>query len=318
MSIDLRKLRAFAAIAEEKHITRAADRLGMAQPPLSRLLRDLEAEFGAQLAIRLPRGVELTEAGQKLHAEALEVLQRAAAIGEAVRRAAHGEEGRLSVGFTPSSAFHPFVLAAIRNFRTAAPGISVALEEAGTGELAEALQQNRLDAAFVRTPVDAVAGLAAHTLLTEPMVAAIPASRPAAHPATRALAIGALADEDFVLYRRPTGPGLYDAIVSACHRAGFSPRVIQEAPRLTSTLSLVAAGLGVSFVPASMQSLAMEGVFYRPLTRASGLTAPLFLASRREKPSPALARFCKQVAAARPGPAANDAAAWRKPLSKRI
>ncbi|MGO4328699.1 LysR family transcriptional regulator [Cupriavidus sp. 2TAF22] len=288
--IELRRLRAFVVLAEEGHVTRAAERLGMQQPPLTRLLRGLEEELGVVLMRRLPRGVRPTEAGLALLEEARAVLARAAGVADAVRRAAAGEQGRLAVGFTSSAALHPFVPAALRRFREAVPGVAVTLEEAGTSELVDALLHERLDAAFVRSPVGSTAGLLLDAVLEEPMLAALPAAHPLAADATP-LPLAALAHEPFILYRRPAGPGLYDAILGACREAGFSPLVAQEAPRLPATLSLVAAGLGVSVVPASMRRLGGEDIVYRALADHPPLSAPLHLAMRDDGLCAAAARF---------------------------
>jgi DNA-binding transcriptional LysR family regulator len=291
--IELRRLRAFLVVAEEGHITRAAEQLGMQQPPLTRLLRALEQELGVQLLQRLARGVRPTEAGQLLMEEARAVLKRAAELENAVRLAARGEAGRLAVGFTPSAALHPFVPEVLRSFREQAPGVRMELDEAGTTELVDGLVNGRLDAAFVRSPLGDMPGLLVQPVLEEPMVAALPAGhRLAANADDRgALPLRAMAAEAFILYRRPAGPGLYDAILAACHAAGFSPVVVQEAPRLPSTLSLVAAGFGISLVPASMRRLAVSAVTYRELCGCPGLSAPLHLALRRNRLSATVARF---------------------------
>jgi DNA-binding transcriptional LysR family regulator len=289
--IELRRLRAFVAVAEEGHITRAAERLGMQQPPLTRLLHGLEKELGVLLMHRLPRGVRPTEAGKALLAEARAVLARAEGLNDAVRRAARGEQGRLAIGFTSSAALHPFVPAALRSFREALPGVSIVLEEAGTGELVDALLHERLDAAFVRSPVATMLNLLVDPVLDEPMIAALPVGHPIATNTGSPLPLADLAAEEFVLYRRPAGPGLYDAILAACRTAGFSPIIAQEAPRLPATLSLVAAGLGVSIVPASMRRLGGENIAYRRLAGCPGLSAPLHLAMRRAVLPPAVARF---------------------------
>jgi DNA-binding transcriptional LysR family regulator len=279
--LDLRRLHAFVVLVEEGHVTRAAQRLGMQQPPLTRLLRGLEDELGVRLMDRLPRGVRATEAGKALAEEARAVLARAAGVAEVVRRAARGERGRLVIGFTSSAVLHPFVPDVLRRFRAALPGVSVALEEAGTGELVDALLGERLDAAFVRSQPASMADLVIDPILDEPMLAALPAGHPLAAEATVPLPLARLAGEAFILYRRPAGPGLHDAILAACRAAGFNPTVAQEAPRLPATLSLVAADLGVSIVPASMHPLGGPGVVYRPLTDCPGLSAPLHLAVRR-------------------------------------
>lgn len=287
--IELRRLRAFVALAEEGHVTRAAERLGMQQPPLTRLLRGLETELGVLLMHRMPRGVRPTEAGKALLAEAREILARAGQLPGIVARAERGEQGSLSVGFTSSAAFHEVVPATLRRFRERFPGVAVTLEEAGTAELVEGVIQERLDAAFVRSSVAHVADLDIQAVVDEPMLVALPAGHPLAR--SESIALANLAGAAMILYRRSSGPGLYDAIVAACRGQGFSPVVAQEAPRLPATLSLVAAGLGITIVPASMQRLGGAGVVYRALNGAEGLTAPIHLASRRARPSPALLQF---------------------------
>ena len=290
--MELRHLRYFVAVAEEGHITRAAERLGIQQPPLSQQIKALEAELDVQLLRRKARGVELTEAGRALLADARAVLAHVDQAVATTRRTARGEEGRIVVGFTSSASFHPLVVRAIRRYRDAYPLVSLVLEEGGTAELVDAVRREQLDAAFIRTPVGDASELVIVPLLNEEMIAALPSGHKlAARPARgAAVPLKAFTGETFILYRRRLGPGLYDAIIAACHGAGFSPRVGQEAPRMFSTLNLVAAGLGVSIIPASMQSLHMDGVVYRRL-KGAPVTAPLQLAYRRGDSAPATGRF---------------------------
>jgi DNA-binding transcriptional LysR family regulator len=147
------------------------------------------------------------------------VLARTERIADLVQRAARGEQGRLAIGFTSSAALHPIVPAALLAFRAARPGVRTKLEEAGTMELVDAMVQGRLDAAFVRTPVGSIEGLVVDHVLEEPMVAALPAGHDLVRSGAPPLPLAALAVEPFVLYRRPAGPGLYDAIVTACRGA---------------------------------------------------------------------------------------------------
>lgn len=293
--LELRQLRAFVAIAEEGYITRAAERLGMQQPPLTRMLQSLEAELGVVLMERLPRGVRPTTAGLALLDEAREILAQVDGVADVVRRAARGERGRLAIGFTSSAALHPFVPQVLRLFRETFVGVSVVLEEAGTGELLDALVHEKLDAAFIRSPLSGTQLLQDEPILVEPMLLALPTAHPLAMDARTPLPLAALATESFVLYRRRVGLGLYDAILVACREAGFSPQVVQEAPRMTATLSLVAAGLGVSIVPASMQRLRGDGIVYRELTECQSLVAPLHLATRIGDGSAVLQQFKEMV-----------------------
>ncbi|WP_236000563.1 LysR substrate-binding domain-containing protein, partial [Bradyrhizobium uaiense] len=252
--------------------TRAAARLGIQQPPLSQQIRALEAAIGAPLFRRQPRGVELTAAGRAFVDRARAILRDTDLAVEAARRASRGQEGQLAIGFTSSAAFHPFVTGVMREMRERAPAITLSLEEASTGELIEAVEADRLDAAFVRSPSERLENLTITHLLDEEMLVALPDHHSRARKDTRRrISLASLADEPLILYRRPTGPGLYDSIIAACRAAGFSPKVAQEATRMVSTLSLVAAGLGISIVPESMARRETAGVSYLRLDRAAPL-----------------------------------------------
>lgn len=294
--MELRHLRYFVAVAEAGHVTRAAERLGIQQPPLSQQIKALEEELEVQLFRRKPRGVELTEAGRALLADAQAVLSQVDHAIATTRRTARGEQGRIAVGFTSSATFHPAIVRAIRGYRDRYPLVSLVLEEGGTAELVEAVRREQLDAALIRTPVGDTSELVVTPLLEEEMVAAVPTGHRLvpAKPPRAAVPLSAFADETFILYRRRLGPGLYDAIIAACHRAGFSPRIGQEAPRMFSTLSLVAAGLGVSIIPASMQSLQMGGVVYCRL-KGAPVAAPIRLVHRQGEDAPAVRRFAELV-----------------------
>jgi len=280
--IELRRLRAFVTVVEEGNITRAAQRLYIQQPPLTRLLQSLEEEFGVKLLERLPRGVEPTEIGKILFQEAKLLLQRAENLNATLQRASEGKQGNIRIGFTSSAALHAFVPNVLRRYREVYPRVTAQLEESGSTELLQALVNRTLDVAFVRTPVLGMPELKIERILQEPMMVALPVGHPLAQDTGGAIALNSLNNEGFILYRRPAGQGLYDAILAACYRAGFSPRIIQEAPRLTSCLSLVGAGLGVSIVPACMVRLGGDGVVYLPLSNAAELHAPLYLAQRKE------------------------------------
>lgn len=296
--MDLRHLRHFVAVAEEGHITRAAARLGMQQPPLSQSIRALEDELELKLFRRLPRGVELTEAGRGLFGDAQAILTQVEQALVRAKRTARGEQGRVVIGFTSSAPFHPFVQHAIRLFRERYPLVSLALEESGTGDLVDALRTERLDACFIRSPVPDGEGVAVHELFEERMFVALPGDHPLVADGDDApLTLAALASEPFVLYRRSSGPGLYDAIVGACHAAGFMPRMEQEAPRIVATLNLVAAGLGVTIVPESLCGMRLGGIAYRPLADMPRLVAPIRLACRTTDHSAAAQRFVALVRA---------------------
>lgn len=295
--IELKRLNAFVTVVEAGSITRAAELLFIQQPPLTRLLQGLEQEFGVPLLQRLPRGVIPTEAGEVLLQEARAVLARAAQLSAAMQRAAQGEQGRVRIGFTSSAALHTFVPALLRRYREIYPAVSTLLEESGSGELLASVVAGELDVAFVRMRVKDMPELEMEKVLEEPMWVAVPAGhRLAAQKCVKPLKLEDLSNEPFVLYRRRAGQGLYDAILAAYVRAGFSPHIVQEAPRLTSCLSLVGAGLGISIVPESMTRLGGDGVVFLPLDAATQLSAPLYLARREDSHSSAIINtFCSVV-----------------------
>jgi DNA-binding transcriptional LysR family regulator len=289
MAMELRHLRYFIAVAEEEHITRAAERLGMQQPPLSQQIKAIERELDVQLFRRKARGVELTDAGRGFLDDARAILTRLDHAFEASRRTARGEQGRIRVGVTPTGPFHPFVPRVIRAYREAFPLVSMTLEECLSFELIEHLRNEKIDAAFLRTPVARQDDLVINPLLDEPMVAALPSMHALAQSGRgrdAAISKKALAGETFIVYGRPREPGQhgvgqYAAMIAACHAAGFSPRVGQDAPTIISTLGLVASGLGISLVPASLQRMNMDGVVYRHVKGPLQPKAILNLASRR-------------------------------------
>ena len=291
--MELRHLRYFVAVAHEGHVTRAAEKLHIQQPPLSQQIRALEREIDAALFVRHPRGVSLTDAGRSFLADAEQILAQAEHAKIRARRTARGEVGRIAVGFTTSAPFHPLVARAIREFRGNRPNVSFVLEESSSGDMVSGLRDDRLDVAFIRSGLVDPEGITVHPLLQEDMVAAFPAR----HPLTKRarLTLKDLADETLILYRRPDGRGLYDVIIADCAEAGFSPHVGQEAPRIVSTLNLVAAGLGITIVPASLSRLPLEGVTYKPLTGRPGIKVPLNLACRADERSAATLAFIDLV-----------------------
>lgn len=208
-------------------------------------------------------GAELTAAGAAFLGEAKASLAAAEKAKLAAQSANRGETGRLSLGFTASSAFNPVVSTTIRRFRARWPEVQLSLTEMNTLALMQKLERGELDATFMRPSLDDPTGIRLRRLPDEPMVIALPAS----HPLTRypRLPLAALADEPFILFPRLVGLSLYDDVVLACRKAGFELTVAQEAPQISSVVNLVAADLGVSIVPASISQIMLEGVAYRPI-----------------------------------------------------
>ena len=261
--MELRHIRYFLAVAEERNFTRAAARLGIGQPPLSQQIRDLENEIGAALFHRVPHGAELTEAGSAVLPEARAAIASAEKAKLAAQRATRGETGRLALGFTASSAFNTAVSGTIRRFRGQWPDVSLSLTEMKSNWLMEKLMRQEIDAAFIRPGLEDPKDVLLKRLADEPMLIALPAHHPLAKFTTVPLA--ALAGEPVILFPRTVGLSLYDDIVRGCRDAGFELVVTQEAPQIPSVVNLVAADLGVSIVPASIAHLALDGVAYRPI-----------------------------------------------------
>lgn len=278
--MELRHLRYFVAIAEEGHVTRAAARLGLQQPPLSQQLRSLEAELGTALFTRLARGVALTPAGRAFLPKARAALAAAGQAIDDARLAAAGQIGTLSVGFVTSAALHPLVPELIRAFARANAGVSLDVVEGNATELTDRIIGGSLDIALIRVLGQTSPGLVSCELLQERAYLALPIGhrlladwRPGSEGPK--LWLQALADDAFILVRRDQAPGFYQNFVLACRRAGFEPRVVAQVDRMLTNLNLVAAGIGVSVVPGAMRSIHAEQVAYCPIRDRPSLVAPL-------------------------------------------
>lgn len=281
--MELRHIRYFLAVAEAGNFTRAAQALGIGQPPLSQQIRDLENEIGVQLFHRVPHGAELTAAGAAFLQEAKGAVAAAERAKLAALRASRGETGRLTLGFTASAAFTPAVSGTIRRFRATWPDVDLSLTEMNSNLLLERLMRGELDAVFIRPGLEDPKDVRLRRLPDEPMLVALPVQhRLAAH---KRLPLSALAGEPFVVFPRHVGLSLYNDIVLACRAAGFELNVRQEAPQMTAVVNLVAADLGISVVPASLAQIRLEGVTYRPL-EGEPLVARLALAMLRNQRSP--------------------------------
>ncbi len=282
--MELRHLRYFVAVAEELHFSRAADRLNIAQPPLSQQIRQFEDELGVRLFERSRRRVRLTDAGRIVLDEARRTLAQAARVADVARRAAEGRAGVLRVGFS-SSAPYTTLPAILRAFRARFPDVTLNLFERSTEEQIDLLASGAIDAAFVRRPVEnAPDTLVIRTVLREPLMLALPHGHRLSRLKTVDLRL--LRSEPFILFPRHSAPGLYDEIAAICGRAGFKPAVAQEAVQMQTIVSLVSAGLGVAIVPASIRNLHRERVVYRTLRPDTGRTemALAYDASNHSKP----------------------------------
>lgn len=278
--MDFHKLKAFVAVVEESNISRAAIRMNMQQPPLTRIIQQLEQELGATLLKRLPRGVEVTEAGKALYQEALTILAHAQAIPKRVQNIAQGLEGQINIGFTNSVGLHSFLPALLRQFREAFAAVSIHLEEDGSNSLIDSIINEKNDIVFLRKPAPIGLGLNSLHILDEPLIVAMPNNHPLAGVNTPIQFLG-LEPYDFVLYRRLAGQDLFDNILASCYQAGFSPNIVQEAPRLTSSLNLIAAGIGLSIVPEAIRDFWNKQIVYKTLQADTPCIAPIYAVYRK-------------------------------------
>jgi DNA-binding transcriptional LysR family regulator len=259
--IELRQLRYFVAVAEHGGFRRAAERMHVSQPPLSQQVAQLEQRLGAALLVRSHRGVALTAAGETFLRDARMLLAELDRAVEAARRAGAGTTGLVRLGFVGSAAY-PIVPDVVRAFRAAHPEVEVRLRELSTSEQLEALTGGALDVGFVRTPLDERT-VEVEPIATEPIVAALPEGHPLA--GRRLVRVLELAAEPFVMFPREQAPEFFDHLVNLVAATGTAPRIVQEAREMQTIVSLVAAGLGVTLVPASVQALGLRGAVYRPL-----------------------------------------------------
>ncbi|HCQ47952.1 MAG TPA: LysR family transcriptional regulator [Achromobacter sp.] len=279
--MELRHLRYFVVTAEAQHFTRAAEILGMAQPPLSQQIRQLEHEVGTPLFDRTGRGVVLNDAGRAFLTCAQDILRRTDAAVQTAQRAARGEVGELALGFTESASFNGVVTEVIRQYRQRYPDVDMTLSQGDSETLVAQLREGAIDAAFVRPPFALDGGLAFTQLTEEPLVVALPLGHALAR--RKRLAPKDLAQERFILYSRKSGYGLSADIMAACRQHGLNPLIGQRAPQLSSAVNLVAAGMGVAVVPASLRHLRPDGVVYRPFA-LDWPPAVLGLAVREDRP----------------------------------
>ncbi|MCV0246520.1 LysR family transcriptional regulator [Pseudomonas aeruginosa] len=291
--MELRHLRYFIAVAEELHFGRAAERLGISQPPLSQQIQALEEEIGARLFERTNRRVELTDAGRLFLDESRQVLAQVDKAVLLARRAHPGELGELKIGFTSSAPFTSTIPSSIHAFRKAYPDVHLDLQEMSSRQVLKALLEESLQVGVIRPLAlpDAVHWV---ELFREPLVAVLRADHPLAAGSEDGLAIAALAEEPFVFFPRSYGTGLYDQVIALTRQAGFSPRIAQEASEAMTIIGLVSAGLGVSILPASFRRTRVDGVVYRTLSDPEATTA-VWLVRRQNEGSPLALSFIDLV-----------------------
>lgn len=292
---DFRQLRYFIAVAEELSFTRAAIRLHMSQPPLSQQIQSLEKDLGVRLLERDRRNVALTAPGELFLVQARQILSSADVARRQVVAAAAGYRGKLRLAYTVSISFHPAFPLTLLRYRQIAPDVHLQLCEMYSQAQYSALLDNQIDVGFVRNepirPQDA-RRLRLVAIAQERLMIAMSIAHPLARQAT--LRMEELAHYTFVSQPRGLASTFYDQLVKLANDAGFQPTIVQHAQQLNGLLALVAAGMGVALVPASMQAVHLESVHYVPLEDANA-SILLAAASRADDHSPALQHFLSTV-----------------------
>jgi DNA-binding transcriptional LysR family regulator len=283
--MELRHLRYFVAVAEEHSFTRAAERLGIKQPPLSLQIRQLEKELGTPLFRRLTRRVEMTGAGKLLLEEARHILARVEQTKTDVKRRARGETGQIWIGSAGATYFEPMVTTILREFCEQYPSVVLYAEESSTPMLIAMLHSGKIDAAFVWSPVAERDNLAIVPVAEESVSVMLPKG----HRLDRlpAIPLAALAEETFLLFARRINTVVYDTFIAACQQAGFEPKMGRELPHIFATFPFVAAGRGVSLVPQCLTRVRVEGVSFRRI-EGKPLAMGVSLVHRRSDSSSAV------------------------------
>ncbi len=285
--MELRHIKYFVAVAKELHFGRAAEKLKMAQPPLSQQIKNLETELGVVLFYRTKRQVKLTRAGEAFLNRANKILKDVNDTCEEVRRIDRGELGQLKLGFAGLVTFDllPLVL---QTFQMKYPEVKVVLHHLTTTEQIKALQQNEIDVGILIPPIDN-REIDIEVIREEPFVVALNKSHPLAK-ITKPMNLSKLANDKFIMPPRNAGPGYYDSIISLCHKAGFSPDTTQEAKELQTVVSLVGSGIGVALLPLSIQHLKNDRVTYVSI-KDSPNNIKTSVASNKDNKSPVVESF---------------------------
>jgi DNA-binding transcriptional LysR family regulator len=284
--MELRQLRYFVAVAEERNFTRAAERLNMTQPPLSRQIQQIEDSVGLALFERGARPLKLTEAGRVFYVQAKRLLEESDELLPLTRRLAQLAE-RIVIGFVPSTLYGPLP-DVIRAFREAAPLIQISLIEMFTIEQLSALKGGRIDVGFGRLRFDE-SQLAREVLVEEPLIAALPAGHALADAAQ--LTLDALSKETLIIYPSTPRPSYADQQLSAFRDHAVEPAAVHEVRELQTALGLVAAQVGVCLVPESVRGLRARGVTYRSIEETN-VSSPIIMSRRLQDQSATTDLFC--------------------------
>jgi DNA-binding transcriptional LysR family regulator len=289
--VDLKRIHQFVILAETLNFRRAAERLNMAQPPLSVSIQKLEEELGAKLFIRGARGVSLTQSGQAILKEARQLLFHGSQLRETAKGVRDGTGGALQVGFV-GSATYGLLQKLLPLFRAEYPGVELVLREATSVGILQQLEDRALDVGLVRIPLVQASRATLVLLESDEYVAALPRGNRLSSKGT--LKLSEMAAESFIMYAPTHAAGLHATTMIACQQAGFVPQVVQQAAQIQTVLALVESGLGVALVPSVMRRFISDRIVYRPLEDLpSDASIGLALAYMADSESSAAGRFRK-------------------------
>jgi len=292
--MELRHIRYFAAVAEELHVTRAAERLHIAQPALTAQIRELERELETRLIQRSGRGIKLTAAGEVFYVDSMDILNRVSLASRRVLDAADGRIGRVIVGLTESSAFFDDATRALNQYKTAWPNVDIQLVQSHSANLIMDLVAGRIDAAFARPGKLRNNSIRVHRVFAEPLYVVLPQRHSLAK--SDSISLKDLAGHPLILASGGDRVSpIEHKLREICEKRNLPMNIVQRTPELTMAVNLVSSGFGISVVPRSLRAIKREEVVYRPLTSTPRVHAETVFITRSEESSPAVLNLCKVV-----------------------
>lgn len=287
-TFELRHLRYFIAVVEERNFERAAVRLGIAQPGLSQQIIGLEAIVGLPLVDRSKRSVNLTPTGQALYEDAVKIVAQADATLAQIKRVGRGETGRITIGYVASAAYSGVLTESLASFRRGLPDVELLLVEMEMRQQLERIKDGEVDFGYIRPPASIPPELNSKVVLREPLVVALASGHNRA--AKKAVHLSDLRSDTFITPRQPVDIGFHANTLNACGEAGFKPKVNANGRDFTTIASMIAVGIGIALVPQSLECLRLPGVRYLPLIDNDVMT-DLAVVYRKTENNPAVKAF---------------------------
>lgn len=285
--MNFQRLKYFMAVAENLHFSKAAEKLFMAQPPLTRQIKQLEKDLGVQLFKRDKRNVSLTAQGKLLYEESTKIFSQINGITESLKQLESGLIGQITIGYV-GAAMHCILPELLVKLKSSYPGIHTVLQELNNEKQVKSLKSGIIDIGFLRTPVKEK-GLEVKSVFQEPFSLVVPASFP------DTTQLKDLAGEPFISFSKDCGPGLIESIYKVCNKAGFTPKVVHETSQINSIVRLVESGLGYSIVPKSVENGYNLNISFLPIINSNEI-AELSLVYNKNQINPMAKNFIELIA----------------------